>query len=103
MRISDWSSDVCSSDLRVFHGEVPRQLRIGEHRDVAGEAEQHPGPEPRRIDLEDAGRLRRHEQPDAAAHDLDETDADAPEEIRRKSTEGRRVEKEWVGTGRCEW
>src|SRR3546814_12266573 len=27
MRISDWSSDVCSSDLRRLHGELGRRFR----------------------------------------------------------------------------
>src|SRR3546814_19060293 len=31
MRISDWSSDVCSSDLQLLHGDATRgqRLRIG--------------------------------------------------------------------------
>src|SRR3546814_5416385 len=41
MRISDWSSDVCSSDLLVAHLGRPR-LRIGDEEAlIAGEAVDH--------------------------------------------------------------
>src|SRR3546814_14661856 len=32
MRISDWSSDVCSSDLRVIHAELPHDAETLQHR-----------------------------------------------------------------------
>src|SRR3546814_4242197 len=32
MRISDWSSDVCSSDLRIHFGDVFRQEAVSEQR-----------------------------------------------------------------------
>src|SRR3546814_10882084 len=35
MRISDWSSDVCSSDL-PFRGSLRRALRLGKHRRMTG-------------------------------------------------------------------
>src|SRR3546814_11823061 len=41
MRISDWSSDVCSSDLRQFriiHGRRQRQVAVGE---VPATGQQH--------------------------------------------------------------
>src|SRR3546814_7826155 len=34
MRISDWSSDVCSSDLPFFLGKIPRREIIGRNLDV---------------------------------------------------------------------
>src|SRR3546814_334950 len=37
MRISDWSSDVCSSDLRVWRAETGRQ------RQRRGDREERPG------------------------------------------------------------
>src|SRR3546814_13808042 len=98
MRISDWSSDVCSSDLGFFHGEEPlfravsdlesagidraelsllsRESLVGEH--AAGE----PG------DYKDT----RHaaEDPDAPRHPV----------VR---AEERRVGKEGVSTCRSRW
>src|SRR3546814_3969029 len=32
MRISDWSSDVCSSDLGAAHGQFPTRARGDRHR-----------------------------------------------------------------------
>src|SRR3546814_16952280 len=47
MRISDWSSDVCSSDLPL-RGDVVRRGFGGEHRDVgAGVGPEGDGPERR--------------------------------------------------------
>src|SRR3546814_6138164 len=36
MRISDWSSDVCSSDLDRFEGRHRPRLTVDEHREIAG-------------------------------------------------------------------
>src|SRR3546814_6521106 len=48
MRISDWSSDVCSSDLHVafaglskFDGKRHRRLTISEMAQIAGRAGRH--------------------------------------------------------------
>src|SRR3546814_14565912 len=93
MRISDWSSDVCSSDLQPVAGEY----RIGHARGVReqrGEGGvEMPGVEARRIDRPDigiggAGRAKR------LAMRFDELD---------ERSEERRVGKECVSTCRYRW
>src|SRR3546814_16485777 len=39
MRISDWSSDVCSSDLAVFHRQRRRKIRQRDRSAEQGKAE----------------------------------------------------------------
>src|SRR3546814_10714462 len=59
MRISDWSSDVCSSDLVLFLGieeAVLRRAAVGvavaaRHRPVVPAPTVHPGPLPLQADL----------------------------------------------------
>src|SRR3546814_13135803 len=89
MRISDWSSDVCSSDLlqapahrpeppRALEREHPRELRQRQHLDrhrPAGLVRERAGAA--RL----AGHMRRH----------------------RERSEERRVGKEWVSTCRSRW
>src|SRR3546814_15009063 len=47
MRISDWSSDVCSSDLQTCRGKVhePVAVAAAEHRRLERPAPGHPGRE----------------------------------------------------------
>src|SRR3546814_1658597 len=65
MRISDWSSDVCSSDLAAVHAARAEPARIGrgptdsepqrqrrDERDQQGEREQQPRSEERRVGKE---------------------------------------------------
>src|SRR3546814_4976629 len=83
VRISDWSSDVCSSDLRrgiraaaAQGGNAavrPDALEAGDHRHGAG---RHVGEHRRAVDLLDTGAAR---------------------------SEERRVGKEWVRTCRSRW
>src|SRR3546814_4466144 len=73
MRISDWSSDVCSSDLPVVHSDI--------------------GPAPRK--------LQRRRPPDTGAAAGD--DGDLPVQIHLIRSEERRVGKECVSTCRSRW
>src|SRR3546814_3049973 len=43
MRISDWSSDVCSSDLQHRHGEERRRRIVGRSEDQPDEAPDETG------------------------------------------------------------
>src|SRR3546814_19641549 len=93
MRISDWSSDVCSSDLLAFH----HLETIGGHEDRLGRLV-HAVVGPADALGEPRGALRR-------AHMDDEIDV-APIETeveRRGRSEERRVGKEWVRTCRSRW
>src|SRR3546814_2045974 len=96
MRISDWSSDVCSSDLQigdVVHLLLARpaeagDMLVGDHRiaerivlvilfdDRARERRALLDPEP----------LRQRAGDDVADHDLDRDDLDLADELDRKST-----------------
>src|SRR3546814_2898722 len=83
MRISDWSSDVCSSDLRHQEAAHLRRRRIARHHDVEG-----------------ALRLRLAQRAAGGG------DADQRLEIRVgrvHRSEERRVGKECVSTCRSRW
>src|SRR3546814_13393955 len=95
MRISDWSSDVCSSDLPVRH--APRGIRA---------------PSPRHRDRPQAPRSsrRRPDAGDLAGDDrmtmrtgLDHLPAVKRRELERVRPEERRVGKECVSTCRSRW
>src|SRR3546814_6368001 len=58
MRISDWSSDVCSSDLQAFDDDIARRQPIKLRRDSQFEA---------LILLQNLGRLRRLQRDTAPA------------------------------------
>src|SRR3546814_8871009 len=69
MRISDWSSDVCSSDLPVAVALVKLDVALGErHRELAGLAviiDQHLGVamrQPQHLDLADQRQGTRSEE-----------------------------------------
>src|SRR3546814_10619601 len=84
MRISDWSSDVCSSDLVIIDPVHLRDPRIGARgQQRVGEGGGRRLRPARRND--DAGQKRRREQRD------------------RSSSEERRVGKECVSTCRSRW
>src|SRR3546814_4985977 len=87
MRISDWSSDVCSSDLRQH------QLVQGERRHVAPVRPAHIG----RIDIGAEGGLERH----LGHGELGLPAISRPRLVVR--SEERRVGKECVSTCRSRW
>src|SRR3546814_12100133 len=92
MRISDWSSDVCSSDLVQRVAQPVSDKIDGEHRDQYGEAGQcyhPPGAE------DELARLGQHGAPFRRRWLRAE-----PEEPR---SEERRVGKECVSTCRSRW
>src|SRR3546814_11330051 len=97
MRISDWSSDVCSSDLTPPCGFIARSFRL-EDNQVAGlagvrAAERVEGRETDRLGL--AGLQDR---------EIGKGDADRVRQFgERHRSEERRVGKECVSTGRSRW
>src|SRR3546814_17531382 len=103
MRISDWSSDVCSSDLQ---GQELRKQQAGEawgHDSIPGA-----GSVWRRVD--DVRRCRRHApvaviggQSSIAPGSGGETPQTAWGEPRPVRSEERRVGKEWVSACRSRW
>src|SRR3546814_4651111 len=85
MRISDWSSDVCSSDLPGCFRHLRLQFPRPEHRQAAG---QH--------------RRRRHA--DLREHRVGRVSRIAtPVLLREERSEERRVGKECVSTCRSRW
>src|SRR3546814_15142091 len=98
MRISDWSSDVCSSDLdgQGYAVELPAQLRhrVGGLEDdtrVGGSLEEQPNR--RLIDRPGGGQGQRSEGHDRLARELQ----------RRARSEELRVGKECVSPLRSRW
>src|SRR3546814_15366561 len=94
MRISDWSSDVCSSDLADVDalGDQSAAHQLGQLRVVLGQdlhhfENRHPRAQP-------PVRLRQLGADRAAADD---------DQMRRPRSEERRVGKEWVSTCRSRW
>src|SRR3546814_4149860 len=67
MRISDWSSDVCSSDLVEVVGQEVRVLEVGDVPEIDRDAEDQQGPRKRAAARGVAG--------DQAAHDVVERHA----------------------------
>src|SRR3546814_16678142 len=98
MRISDWSSDVCSSDLQAAFGEIMRRHRNAIYRLAYG----HVGDPEAALDLVQEAFV-------AAFDALDRYDQGRP--LRtwlariaiNKSSEERRVGKECVSTCRSRW
>src|SRR3546814_16739495 len=104
MRISDWSSDVCSSDLaKKSDGRFPRERFEQEREDdehLEREREQHDADERRQADDEIPAELRgevEHEAEDGDRRELDD-EADQLHHHLENSfrSEERRVGKEWV-------
>src|SRR3546814_982104 len=99
MRISDWSSDVCSSDLVVFDDAVSNSINYGFDDQAEHEIEVRMTLSERRLRLEviDDGIAfdpLRNEDPDVEL-DIDERKIGGSEE--------RRVGKECVSTCRSRW
>src|SRR3546814_11869089 len=106
MRISDWSSDVCSSDLQA-DAEVALQEALaqpGVHQ--RGFPARIGADEQRRVGLLDAGDGGVEEIAGAAGR-VDQGAVLAAVEVGRAETghrsEERRGGKEWVRTGRSRW
>src|SRR3546814_11772904 len=100
MRISDWSSDVCSSDLRLEKDGASVRPDLGD--DVAADAWVEIG------DLDTHG--RQNIVTKAARRSIDGVDDQqmiARRQERRQAerdrSEERRVGKEWVSTCRSRW
>src|SRR3546814_12313083 len=89
MRISDWSSDVCSSDLRRYR--PARRTRLSGTGLRRGYRDEKSGPD----DEPGAGH--------AAAHAGDAGRDGRPRGAWQRRSEERRVGKEWVSTGRSRW
>src|SRR3546814_15405840 len=95
MRISDWSSDVCSSDLL----RRPCQIRIAERRPT------HP---PVSLSPQTPAGVDQHLIPQPVLHPGPRAESvffgnDPPREERRTSSAERRVGKECVSTCRYRW
>src|SRR3546814_8479767 len=84
MRISDWSSDVCSSDLGEDRASLGRLQRIGDQAD-------HHAPDRQRGEETGAAHRLRRQCPDPLFDGL------------RHRSEVRRVGKECVSTCRSRW
>src|SRR3546814_5253666 len=86
MRISDWSSDVCSSDL----GKGEQGARVGDVRKLPDREE---------------GREQRHRDPGEDRDDMRgvEFRVNLRKRLRQQRSEERRVGKECVSTCRSRW
>src|SRR3546814_16965061 len=91
MRISDWSSDVCSSDLHLQQNILPHALgEVGADGADGGQVARQLG-------------IAQH-MVDAGAHGDDGLEVrKGLEAARRRRSEERRVGKECVSTGRSRW
>src|SRR3546814_12383365 len=96
MRISDWSSDVCSSDLLAF-GVAEAAIIFDQLRSLIGEHQ--PGEEDADIGRA-LGRERTHRRAEDAVHDLR---LEVGGQDRRGRSAERRVGKECVSTCRSRW
>src|SRR3546814_17408557 len=99
MRISDWSSDVCSSDLKVWTEPVtfPKWERRGQHAEVVGAHAQ-----PLVVSALGGSAGGTIEAEVVRFPDLESLQAAAPGSLAGRS-EARRVGKECVRTGRSRW
>src|SRR3546814_11124320 len=105
MRISDWSSDVCSSDLRETHRDIAQRRREKSHRqeapDVGVIGEETVGELAERIGVEQR-RADRAEFDGSEDTLIDQWLLDYAERETTRSEE-RRVGKECVSTCRSRW
>src|SRR3546814_17174772 len=116
MRISDWSSDVCSSDLKEEGRDREAQVVEG-HRIAPVDAEQRRRGDAgiaveaveevvvltHEVEEGDGDRQRDHDGVDALGAHRDEADAGAEEGGAEDRSEERRVGKECVSKGRSRW
>src|SRR3546814_12386323 len=106
MRISDWSSDVCSSDLAAFR-RLRRDMADRQPRAAAREAavgdERADLAEPLRLQI--AGRIEHllHARPALRPLVADEDHVPRADLIAEDRSEERRVWKECVSTSRSRW
>src|SRR3546814_15971345 len=96
MRISDWSSDVCSSDLGEVEIDVEELGPELHHAHVAVEVADVEAPQDRPLDLGPA--LATHPVEVGVLPDVDVGTREAAVAVER--SEGRRVGKGWVSTCR---
>src|SRR3546814_13414412 len=111
MRISDWSSDVCSSDLQDKSGRKPRIGEV-EHENERIAERLHPRPAHKANELERArgdqqsGRDgvggTRNPRRERQRGGRDHRHVEAVRQSWKRSEE-RRVGKGWVSTGRYRW
>src|SRR3546814_14405667 len=90
MRISDWSSDVCSSDLPRWH-----ILVVYGAPQLAIECAAQRGHEPEETDETKLAEEQQRHAPGASTR--------AAEPVPARRSEERRVGKEWVSTCRSRW
>src|SRR3546814_17630932 len=109
MRISDWSSDVCSSDLEVDDDEREEQRRRGE-RQLAGPRVRHAHEEFLAVQFlrdRDVPRQPANHRIARDVHRLfareQHLDPGEAEEGGEDRSEERRVGKEWVSTCQYRW
>src|SRR3546814_11445498 len=111
MRISDWSSDVCSSDLHRHGFECARIDQSADHRlaDLGERGEFAHQPLPVADLIERDGALRRHPRGQFAGRAIFDDRAPrvgeggAGEHHAQPTSEESRVGKEWVSTLRSRW
>src|SRR3546814_14632975 len=98
MRISDWSSDVCSSDLNMHHAQLQAPA---ERLQLLAEQRVLPAPiavkQPQRARIAAIGECAQH------ADDRCDTDTAGDEHQARCRSEERRVGKKCVSTCRSRW
>src|SRR3546814_5174028 len=92
MRISDWSSDVCSSDLAQIIDHRPAEPQAGPVRPEGGGEDRNGDPEEQREQQSAEAEAVEHQHPDGNQHDR-----------QAGRSEERRVGKECVSTCRSRW
>src|SRR3546814_14989908 len=115
MRISDWSSDVCSSDLRIRAsagaGSFRRRARLKEHlaaaQDLVAQLKSEVDADPaasskRAAKARERATREREARVEAALRKLDEVEAQRQRRRGPRSEESR-VGKECVGPCRSRW
>src|SRR3546814_12819609 len=103
MRISDWSSDVCSSDLTAEAEEAQEEARCGKGDGEAEHDLDQPAKAPRRVPK---GKAEAGDDDDDHRNDLGDRPLDALEDRLQRSfprTEELRVGKACVSTCRFRW
>src|SRR3546814_14437649 len=98
MRISDWSSDVCSSDLEDVRAEARNLVRHGLRRAVAERHHRHD-----RGDADDDAEDGEERAKQVAPYLPDGENDGGAEHLRLSRSEERRVGKECVSKCRSRW